>query len=109
MFKDNILASRTIHRRAYPNPNPPEIVENPKNILKISPAPIRPTISSHIHRDNSAPEDFTALLDPPFDLDLPNRLPRTRSFNVLDHPNLELPYAFSVFLPVTAVCRLSLC
>ena len=85
------MASRTIHTRAYPNPNPPEIVDNPERILKRSPTPKGPTISSHIHRANSAPKDFTALLVPPFDLDLPNRLPRTRSFSVPDKPDLELP------------------
>ena len=89
-MENNILASRTIHTRAYPNPNPPEIVDNPESILKKSPTPKRSTISGHIHRANSALEDLTTLLVPPFDLDLPNRLPRTRSFSVLDQPDLEL-------------------
>ena len=47
----------------------------------------RSTISSNIHRANSAPEDLATLLDPFFDLDLQNRLPRTRSFSVLDQPD----------------------
>ena len=90
MLENNILASRTIHTRAYPNPKPPEIVDNPKSILKKSPTPKIPTISSHIHRANSTPEDFTALSDIHLDLDLPSKLPRTRSFSALDQPELEL-------------------
>ena len=89
MLENNILASRTIHTRAYPNPNPPGIVDNLESILKKSPTPKGPTISSHIHRANSAPEDFTALSDTHLDQGLPNGLSRTRSFSVLDQPNLE--------------------
>ena len=83
------MAFRTIHTRAYPNPDPPEIVDNPESILKGAPTPNRPTISSHIHRANSAPENLTALA--PFlpDLDLPNSLSRTRSVNHLDQQDLE--------------------
>ena len=85
------MGSRTIHTRAYPNPNPPEIVDNPESILQISPTPKRPTISSHIHRANSTPENFTALSYLFFDLGTRNSLPRTRSFGVLDQPDLKLP------------------
>ena len=47
----------------------------------------RSTVSSNIPRANSAPEDLAALLDPFFDLDLQNRLPRTRSFSVSGQPD----------------------
>ena len=92
MLGNNILDFRTIHTRAYPNPDPPEIVDNPESILKGAPTPKIPTISSHIHRDNSAPENLIALA--PFlpNLDLPNGLLRTRSFNHLDQQDLE-PYS----------------
>ena len=79
-----MLDSRTVYTRAYPNPNPPEIVDNPESILKKSPTPRKPTICRHIHRANSAPEDFTALSEHLFDLDSPRKLPRTRSFSVID-------------------------
>ena len=84
MVKKNTLAYRTIHTRAYPNPNPPKIVEDSESILKRSPKPKQSTISSHIHRANSTPENFIALSDPLFDLGTQNSLPITRSFNVLD-------------------------
>ena len=91
MVRINILASRTIHTRAYPNPNPPEIVDNPESILKGAPTPKRSIISKHIHRANSAPEYLTALAHFHPDLDLQNRLPRTRSSSVLDQPDLRFP------------------
>ena len=47
----------------------------------------RSTTSINTHRANSAPEDLPALSDPFFDLDLQNRLPRTRSFSVADQPS----------------------
>ena len=84
------LAYKTIHTRAYANPNPPEIVDNPESILKKSPTPRISTISSHIHRAKSAPENFTALSDPLFDLGPQNSLPRTWSLSVLNLPDLEL-------------------
>ena len=91
MVRNNILASRTIHTRAYPNLDLPEIFDNPKSILKGAPTLKRSTISSHIYRANSAPEDLAALSHFHLDLDLPNSLPRTRSFSILDQPDLELP------------------
>ena len=94
-LKTNILASRTIHTRAYPNPNPPEIVDNPESILRKYPTPRRPTISRHIHRANSTPENFTALSNTYFDLDSQSSLPRTKSFSALDQPHLELPVSLS--------------
>ena len=87
MAKNNTLAHRTIHTRAFPNPNPPETVDNPEKILKRTPVSRRATISSSIHRANSAPEDLAALLDPFFDLDLQKKLPRTRSFSVSSQPD----------------------
>ena len=91
MVRNNILASRTIHTRAYTNPDPPEIVDNPESILKEAHTPKRSTISKHIHRANSAPEDLTALSHFHFDLDLPNNLSRTRSFSSLDQLYPKLP------------------
>ena len=88
MVGNNILASRTIYTRAYPGPNPPKIVDNLERILKRSPTPRRSTISSHIYRAKYALEDLTALSHFHLDLDLPDRLPRTRSLSVLDQPEL---------------------
>ena len=31
------MASRRVHTRAYPDPKPPEIVDNPESILRKSP------------------------------------------------------------------------
>ena len=89
MAKNTFLAFTTIHTRAYPNPDPPEIVDNLENILKGAPTPKRPTISSHIHRAHSTPEDLTALSCLHLDLEPPNNLPRIRSFNHLDQPDIE--------------------
>ena len=89
-MEGNILASRNIYTRAYPNPNPPKIVDNLERILKGPPTLKRSTISTHVYRANSAPEDLIALSHFHPDLDLPNRLPRTRSFNHLDQLDLEL-------------------
>lgn len=91
MVRNNILASRNIHTRAYPDPNPPEIVDNPESILKGTPTLKISTIPKHIHRDNSSLEDLTALSHFHLDLDLPNNLSRTRSFSSLDQPDPELP------------------
>ena len=84
MAKNNTLAHRIIHTIAFPDPNPPEIVDNPEKILKRTPASRGSTISNNIHRANYAPEDLASLLGPFFDLDLQNRLPRIRSFSVSD-------------------------
>ena len=85
------MDSRTVYTRAYPNPNPPEIVDNPERILRKYPTPGKPTIIRSIYRANSAPEHFIALSYTHFDLELPSGLPRTKSFSALYQTNLELP------------------
>ena len=90
-LKLNILASRRIHTRAYPDPNPPEIVDNPERILWKSLTSRESTIVRHIHRANSTSEDFVALSDTQFGLDLPSYLPRTKSFSDIDHTDFEPP------------------
>ena len=80
-MKLNILASRTIHTRAYPDPNPPEIVYNPGSILRKSHTPRDPTIFIPIHRPNITPENLAAISDTQFDLDFPSNLPRAKSFS----------------------------
>ena len=86
-----ILALRRIHTRAYPDPNPPEITDNPEIILRNSLTSRDPTIVIPIHRANSAPENLAALSDTQFDLDLPSDLPRTKSFSSLDQTTFEPP------------------
>ena len=55
------MAPRKIHTRAYPDPNPPEIVDNPKSILRKSPRIKYSTIFRSPLRANSVPENLTAL------------------------------------------------
>ena len=90
-LKLNILASRRIHTRAYPDPNPPEIVDNLESILWKSLVSRDPTIVRPIHRANSVPENLTALSDTQVDLDLPSNLPRTKSLNSIDQTDFEPP------------------
>ena len=87
----NILASRKIHTRAYPDPNPPEIVDNPERILRKYFTSRDPTIVKPIHKANLAPENLAALSDTQFYLELPSDLPRTKSFNGIDKTDFDPP------------------
>ena len=62
------MASRRVHTRAYPNPNPPEIVENPERILRKSPKAKNSTIVRPFHIANYVPENLIALQDSQVDL-----------------------------------------
>ena len=75
------MASRRVHTRAYPDPNPPEIVHNPESILRKSPKSKTSTVVRPVHRDNFVPENLTALQDSQVDLRNPFR---TRSLNDID-------------------------
>ena len=55
------MASRRIYNRAYLDPNPLEIVDNPESILMKSPKAKVSTIVRSLHRANSVPENITAL------------------------------------------------
>ena len=75
------MASRIIHTRAHPNPNPPEIVDNPESILRKSPKVQASTIVRLVQRANYVPENLTALQDSQGDLGNPFR---TRSLDDID-------------------------
>ena len=80
------MAPRKIHTRAHPDPDPPEIVDNPESILRKSPKIESSTIfRSHI-RANSVPENLSALQKSQTDLLNPFR---TRSFGDLDQLDSE--------------------
>ena len=66
------MAPRKIHTRAHPDPDPPEIVDDPKSILWKSPR-IKLSIGA-----NSIPENLLALQQSQVDLVNPFR---TRSFD----------------------------
>ena len=87
----NILASKRIHTRTYPDPNPPEIVDNPESILRKSPVSRDLTIISSIHRANYVPENLLDLQEIQVDLDFPSKLPRTKSLNAIDQTDFEHP------------------
>ena len=72
------MASRKIHTRAHPDPNPPEIVDEPENILWKSPKIKLSTVFISPLRANSVPENLTALHQSQADLVNPFR---TRSFD----------------------------
>ena len=82
------MASGKVHTRAYPDPNPPEIVDNPESILRKSPKAKTSTIVRSLHRANSVPKNLTALQDSQVDLRNPFR---TRSLGDLDQIDLESP------------------
>ena len=90
-LKLNILASRKIYTRAYPDPNPPKIVDNPERIIWKSLTSRDPTIVRPIHRANSTPGNLASLSDNQFYLGLPCKLPRTKSFSGIDQTYFEPP------------------
>ena len=86
------MTPRKIHTRAYPNPDPPEIVDNPESILRKSPKIKFPTVLRSPLRVKSVPENLTALQESQVDLRNPLR---TRSLDDLDQldsePSLSSP------------------
>ena len=75
------MASRKIHTRAYPDPDPPEIVDNPEIILRKFPKIKLPTVFRSPLRANSVPQNLSALQQSQVDLVNPFR---TRSLVDLD-------------------------
>ena len=62
------MDSKIIHTRAYPDPNPPETVDNPESILRKSPKPKTSTVVRLIHRANYVPKNILALQNTQVDL-----------------------------------------
>ena len=81
------MASHKINIRAYLDPNPPEIVDNPKSILRNSPKAQASTVVRPVQRVNYVPENLTALQDSQFDLRNPFR---NRSLDDIDQKDFEL-------------------
>ena len=75
------MAPRKIHTRAHPDPDPPEIVDNPERILRKSPKIESSTVFRSSLRANSVPENLSALQKSQTDFLNPFR---TRSFGDLD-------------------------
>ena len=75
------MAPRKIHTRAYPDPNPSGIVDNPESILRKSPKIKLSTVFRSPLRVNSVPENLAALKQSQADLRNPFR---TRSLDDLD-------------------------
>ena len=80
------MAPRKIHTRAYPDPDPPEIVDNPESILRKSPKIKLPTVFRSPLRANSVPENLSALQQSQVYLVNPFR---TRSLDDLDQLDSE--------------------
>ena len=72
------MAPRKIHTRAYPDPDPPEIVGNPESTLRKSPKIKLSTVFRSPLRANSVPENLSPLQQSQVDLVNPFR---TRSFD----------------------------
>ena len=87
------MASRRIYTRAYPDPNAPEIFDNPESILWKSPKSKTSTIVRPIHRANSVPENLTALQDTQVDLPSIRNPSRTKSLSDIDHIDFESPHS----------------
>ena len=86
------MAPRKIHTRAHPDPNPPEIVDNPESILRKSPKIKLSIVFRPPLRASSVPKNISALQQSQVDLVNPFR---TRSFGDLDQldsePSLSFP------------------
>ena len=80
------MASRRIHTRAHPDPDPPEIVDDPESILRRSPRIKLSTIFRSPLRANSVPENLSTL--PQSQADLVNPF-RTRSLSDLGKSYFE--------------------
>ena len=87
------MASRRIYTRAYPDPNPPEIVDNPESILRRSPKSKTSTIVRPIHRANSFPKNPSALQDTQVDLPFVRNPSRTNSLGDIDQLDSESPHS----------------
>ena len=83
------MASRIIHTRAYPDPNPPEIVDNPESILRKTPKSKTSTVVRPIHRADSALENIIALQDTQVDLPFIRKPSRTNSLSDIDQIDFE--------------------
>ena len=80
------MAPRKIHTRAHPDPNPPEIVDDPESILQKSPRIKLSTVFRSPLRANSVPENLSALQKSQDDQVNPFR---TRSLGNLDQSDSE--------------------
>ena len=95
--KHSIVASRKIHTRAYPDPDPPEIVENPESIFRKSPKINLSTVFRSPLRANSVPENLSALqqsqvyLVNPFRTRSPGDLDQLDSESSLSSPQTSEP------------------
>lgn len=67
------MASRRVFNRAYPDPNPHEIVDNLEIIPRKFPKSKNATAVRPIHRADSVPENLTALQNSQVDLRNPFR------------------------------------
>ena len=80
------MAPRKIHTRAYPDPDPPEIVDNLESILRKSPRIKLSTVFRSPLRANSVPKNLSTLQQSQVDLVNPFR---TRSLDDLDQLDSE--------------------
>ena len=70
------MAPRKIHTRAYPDSDPPKIVDNPESILRKSPRIKLSTVFISPLRANSVPENLSALQQSQVDLVNPFKIGR---------------------------------
>ena len=80
------MAPRKIHTRAYPDPDPPKIVDKPECILRKYPRIKLSTVFRSPLRANSLPENISSLQQSQVDLVNPFR---TRSLDDLDQLDSE--------------------
>ena len=80
------MTPRKIHTRAFPDPDPPEIVDNPESIIRKSPRIKLSIVFTSPLRANSVPENISALQKSQVDLVNPFR---TRSLGDLDQLDSE--------------------
>ena len=80
------MAPRNIHTRAHPDPDAPEVFDNPEGILRKSPKIKLSIVFRSPLRANSVPENLSALQQSQADLVNPFR---TRSLGDLDQLDFE--------------------
>ena len=78
------MAPRKIHTRAYPDPDPPGIVDNPESILRKSPRIKLSTVFRSPLRANSVPENLSTLQQSQVDLVNPFRIRYLDDLDQLD-------------------------
>ena len=87
------MASRGVYTRAFPDPNPPKIVDNLESFLRKSPKSKTSTVVRPIYRANYVPKNLSALQDTQVDLPFVRNPSRTKSLSDIYQIYFESPHS----------------